>query len=133
VLIKKYSNKKISNQHDIIHDFYQTFFPLLLCAVGLHCVIYKGSYILSNTSYMNSPSPLLSFISPSPNSWNSFNRYHFCIYIRVHIFCTIFTPFSPFPIISLLPLVPALPLGNICFALWFFNFVEEGEKMKRKT
>jgi hypothetical protein len=70
----------------------------LLCWVwGLHCGIYKSSYSVSNISYLNSPSPLLSFILPSPHSWNSFNRYHFCIYIHVYtFFCTIFTLLPPF-------------------------------------
>jgi hypothetical protein len=32
---------------------------------------------------------LLFFIFPSPNSWNIFNRYHFCIYIHVYTFCAL--------------------------------------------
>jgi hypothetical protein len=42
------------------------FFPLLLCWVGIHCSIYKGSYNVSNTSYLNSPPPLVSFIPTLP-------------------------------------------------------------------
>jgi hypothetical protein len=38
------------------------------------------------------PHTLLSFISLSPDFWNSFNRYPFCIYILcAHIFCATFT------------------------------------------
>jgi hypothetical protein len=60
---------------------------LLLCWVGVHCGIYKSSYNLSTISYLNlSPTPTL------PHSWNSFNKYHFCIYIHV---CTILALHSP--------------------------------------
>jgi hypothetical protein len=31
------------------------FFPLLLCWVGVHCAIYKGSYSVPNKSYLESP------------------------------------------------------------------------------
>jgi hypothetical protein len=38
---------------------------------------------------------LLSFISPFPHSWNSFNRYYFLLlYQCVDIFCTVFTQLS---------------------------------------
>jgi hypothetical protein len=43
---------------------------------------------------------------PSLDSWNSFNRYHFCIYMHVYtFFCTIFTLLPPFSTTSFLPLV----------------------------
>jgi hypothetical protein len=44
---------------------------------------------------------------PFSDSWNSFNRYHFCNYIDVY---TLFAPnssFYPFPATSPLPLVLA--------------------------
>jgi hypothetical protein len=63
-----------------------TFFPLLLCCVWVHCGIYKCSYNVSAVLYLNSPSPLLSFIPPSPSSGNNLNRYHFCIYMHVYTF-----------------------------------------------
>jgi hypothetical protein len=67
-------------------------FFLLLCWVGVHCSIYKSSYNISNVSYLNTPPQLLSLIPPSTDSWNSFNKYHFCILHRcVYIICTIFT------------------------------------------
>jgi hypothetical protein len=50
---------------------------LLLCCMGVHCGLYKSSYNISNISYLNSPPPSFSFISPSLHSKNSFNRYHF--------------------------------------------------------
>jgi hypothetical protein len=62
------------------------FFPLLSCWVGVHCGIYKGSCNMSNISYLNSPPPLLSFISLSPVCWNNINNYHFCIYMHVYTF-----------------------------------------------
>jgi hypothetical protein len=80
-------------------------FHLLLCWVGLHCGIYKSSYNVSNTSYLDSPSPWLCFISLSPHSWSNFNRYHFCIYIHVY---RVFAPYSlstPFPCHLRLPLI----------------------------
>jgi hypothetical protein len=53
--------------------------------------------MLSIISYLNSFPPLLSFIPSSPDSWNSFNRYHFCIYMHVYtFFFTIFTLLLPF-------------------------------------
>jgi hypothetical protein len=37
----------------------------LLCWVEVHCGIHKSSYNISNISYLNSPPPSFSFISPS--------------------------------------------------------------------
>jgi hypothetical protein len=77
-------------------------FFLLLCWVEIHCRIYKNSYNISNISYLNSPPPPFSFISPSPHSWNSFNSYHFSIYNTcVHSICTIFSLPHSFSISSL--------------------------------
>jgi hypothetical protein len=66
------------------------FFIVVLC--GVHCGIYTGSCDVSNISYLNSPPPQPSFIPPFPNSWNSFNGYHFCIYIHVYLFFALFSP-----------------------------------------
>jgi hypothetical protein len=74
------------------------FFIVVL--LGVHCGIYKSSYNVSNTSYLSSASPPLSFITSSPHSWNTFNRYHFCIYIHVY---TVFALYSPSYNISLTP------------------------------
>jgi hypothetical protein len=42
------------------------FLKNLLCWVGVHCSIYKSSYNVSSTSYLNSPSPLFSFTTKLP-------------------------------------------------------------------
>jgi hypothetical protein len=95
--------------------------------VRVHCGIYKGSYNVSNISYLNSPPPVLSFLPPSSSSWNSFNRHHFCIYMDVYTF---FTPNSPsYPLSLLPPHLPQVPTpptpGRLCSAFLFSDFVEE--------
>jgi hypothetical protein len=60
------------------------FFHYCCAGMGAHCGIDTGSYYVSNVSYMSSSSPLLSFTLSYPNSWSSFSRYHFCIYILVY-------------------------------------------------
>jgi hypothetical protein len=70
---------------------------LLLSWVGVHWSIYNDFCNVSNILYLNSSRPLLSFIPPPPDSWFSFNRYDFCIYIHVYV---LFAPYSsscPFP------------------------------------
>jgi hypothetical protein len=72
------------------------YFPLLLCWVGVHCSIYKGSYDVAYVSYLKSPPPKLCSPSSPPHYWNSFNRCHLCIYIHVY---TLFEPiFIPLPL-----------------------------------
>jgi hypothetical protein len=73
-------------------------FPLSLCWVAVHCgiYIYKGSCNVSNISYLNSPSLSLSFILPSPDSWNSFKRYHFYIYIHEYTLFALYSSSYPF-------------------------------------
>jgi hypothetical protein len=61
---------------------------LLSCWVKVHCGIYKSSYNVSNTSFLNS---LFHSLFSSPHSWNGFNRYHFSI--NVHVY-TVFALFS---------------------------------------
>jgi hypothetical protein len=73
-----------------------------MCWMSVHCGIYKSSYYISNIIYLNSPPPPFSFILLSPHSWNSFNRYHFSIYIHVY---TVFAVYSPSFTISP-PLLP---------------------------
>jgi hypothetical protein len=61
----------------------------LLCWVGVHCTIYRGSYNVLNISYLNSLPPLLSFISPpflKQFQQVSFLHFYTCIYI----ICTVF-------------------------------------------
>jgi hypothetical protein len=102
---------------------------LLLCWVGVHCYIYTSSHNVSNISYMNSFSLLLSFILPSLNSWSSYNR-NFCTYIIflhlyscVHTFCTISTLLPSFLAISPLSLVPTLLRWDFFhpLVLWFYR------------
>jgi hypothetical protein len=103
------------------------FFPLLLCWVGVHCGIYKGSYNVSNISYLNSPPPWLPCI-PSPPFMEQFQQISF-LHLRacVHIF---------FPITSSLPVVPTLPLGQELFhppVLWFCRREKRKGKKKNMT
>jgi hypothetical protein len=66
---------------------------LLLCWVGVHCGIYKGSYNVSNISYSPS-SPLSRFLE-------QFQQVSFLYLLTsVHIMCTIFIllPLSPPPL-----------------------------------
>jgi hypothetical protein len=93
------------------------FYFLLLFWVGAYCGIYKSSYNVSNKSYLNSPLLPFSFISPFPHSWNSFNRYHFSIYIHVY---TVFAPYSPFHTLSLPP--PSSRWYRTCSDLLFSDF-----------
>jgi hypothetical protein len=71
-------------------------FILLLCWVGVHCGIYKGSYNKGNISYLNSPSTILLYL-PFPHLRNSFNRYFFSICIYVY---TVFVPYSSSYVLS---------------------------------
>jgi hypothetical protein len=73
---------------------------LLLCWVEIHSVLTK--VLIMFQIYHTWIYPLycsLSFLLP--DSWNSFNRYHFCIYKRVHSICTIFILLSLYT--SLIP------------------------------
>jgi hypothetical protein len=81
----------------IFHKEAFNFFPLLLWWVGVHCGIYTCSYVLSSISYMNPPPLPFSFIPLYPNSWSSFNSYHFCIYLHVYSFLHCIHPPTPFP------------------------------------
>jgi hypothetical protein len=90
----------------IITIFIFWIYFLLLCLVGVLCGIHKSSYNISNVSYLNSPPPPFSFISPTLHSRNSFNRSHFSTCMHMY---TVFTPYSPpswFP-----PFLPA-PTGT---------------------
>jgi hypothetical protein len=93
--------------------------------VGVHCGIYKGSYNISNISYLNSPLLPFSFIPHYHHSWYSFSRSHFSIYIHL---CTLFALYLPSPVLSPLtgttPLPPSPP-GRTCSVLLFANYVKE--------
>jgi hypothetical protein len=103
--------------------FFFRFFFFLLCWVGVHYGIYKSSYNTSNTSYLNSPPPPFSFILPSPQSRNSFNRYHFSIYRHVDSEFASYSPSHTLSPLLLLPLVPTPPPDKSCSALLFSDFV----------
>jgi hypothetical protein len=96
----------------------------LLCWVGVHCSIYKGSYNVSNISFLNLPLPLLSFI-PSPLIPGSFYSYIFTfIYMCIHYLHGIHLPIlslssPPFHQCQL------TLLSRTCSILLFSNFVEE--------
>jgi hypothetical protein len=92
------------------------FFSIIIVLGGVHCGIYKSSYNASNILYLNSlPRPtLLCFIPSPPDSWNSFNRYHFCIYLHVYTSFALYSPPTPF----LCCLLPNLFHPTI---LWFWR------------
>jgi hypothetical protein len=131
LLSTKCSIKRVFTVRLIVGSFMQYLFLkrlLLLCWAGVHCGICTGSYNVSDISHLNSPPPLLSFITPPPHSWNSFNRYHFCICIHAY---TVFAQYSLSYPLSWLPVPltganPPLPHPHrTCSALLFFDFVEE--------
>jgi hypothetical protein len=62
------------------------------------------------------------FTTPFPHASNSFNKYHFSIYICVHNICTIFMLLHHFSTFSPLTLVP-------CSALLLSDFVKEKYKI----
>jgi hypothetical protein len=77
-------------------------------------------------SYVNSPLSPFSFFSPSPNSWNYFNRYHFSIHVHGY---TVFILYSPSHILSPPPpssqcYHPPAP-GSTCSAFLFFDFIKK--------
>jgi hypothetical protein len=97
-----------------------------VCWLGVHCGIYGSLYNVLNISYLNSPPLLLSFFPFFHHSWNSFNRYHFCIYVLYlhHIHLPV-----PFPTSYSVPLVSISPLGYS--ALLFSGFVEEKRRKQK--
>jgi hypothetical protein len=105
------------------------FFPLFLwwgdTLWHLHGFLQCIKYILNE--YISSTILLHSL---SPNSWSSFNKYHFCIYIHVHtFFCTVFTllsPLFPTPLSSHSCQLPPPPFpGRTWFSFLYSDFVEE--------
>jgi hypothetical protein len=71
---------------------------LFLCWVGALRGIYKNSYDIYIKYAIGEFTPSTIILhSPSPNPWNSFNRYHFIIYIHVY---TVFALCSPFYTLS---------------------------------
>jgi hypothetical protein len=75
----------------LVSEVNLSFIYLLLCWVGVRCGIYK-CYSLSNVSYSNSlPLPFF-FLPSSPIPGNSFNSFHFSIFMHVY---TVFAPYLP--------------------------------------
>jgi hypothetical protein len=92
--------------------------------VEIQCGIYKGSYNISNISYLIYSTALLYL--PTSHCWNSFNRYNFSIYIYVY------TAFAPYlPSYTLSPPAPLPidtnppPSGKTQSAFQFSNFEKE--------
>jgi hypothetical protein len=103
------------------------FFSLLLCWMGIHC----GSYNVSNVSHLKSSLPPPLYLSP--DSWKSFKRYHFCIYIHVY---QIFAPYSHSYPLSLPPpplLVPTLPPGQDLLHPLILQFCRRKDQKKNMT
>jgi hypothetical protein len=76
---------------------------------------------------LNSPS--IAFFHPSsPNSWNSFNRFHLCIHIHVYTLFIPHSPSYPFPCHPS-PQVPTPAPDRTCPTLLFSDL----QKKKYKT
>jgi hypothetical protein len=52
-----HSHHSYYSLYSLLFYFTLLYFFLLLCRMGVHCGIYKGSYTISNTSYLSSPPP----------------------------------------------------------------------------
>jgi hypothetical protein len=128
------NKRKMKKKKKPIYLFMYSFFPLLLCWVEVYCGIYKGSYTynLSTISYLISPFPPLSFLSPLPihETVSVGNIFAFTC-MCTHILHLIHSP-TPFPTTSPLPLVPKLAPGQYMFhppVLWSCR----REKIKKKN
>jgi hypothetical protein len=77
---KEYNYQPMWLCREEVYYFLFTYSLLLLCWMGVHCGTYKSSYDISNISYLNSPPPSLSFISPSSSQCVSF--FHLCTCVQ---------------------------------------------------
>jgi hypothetical protein len=68
-----------------LFDFWFCFLPLLLCWMGAHCNIYKGSYNVLNISYVSSPFPTLLY-PPTPIPGIASTGIIFAFTLCAHIF-----------------------------------------------
>jgi hypothetical protein len=107
------SLKQLSFSHSLMQSlkyFVRIQFLVFHCLYFLFFIVMQGGdtlwhlqtflqYIKYTWIYPLHHSPLF---SPSSHSWNSFNRYHFSIYMLVY---TVFTPYSPSHTLSPLPLL----------------------------
>jgi hypothetical protein len=92
-------------------------FPSLLCWVWVHCVIYKSSYNVSITSYLNSPCLSFILLLWFLEQFQQASLLH--LHTGIHIFCTIFTLLPLFQ-----PPTP-LPPQDLFHPPVFSDFVEE--------
>jgi hypothetical protein len=114
VIYRADPKQNINSIYSILNTYLtEELFFLYCCAEWGYIVAFTKvltMYQLYNTwIHTFLPLPFISHPS-SPNSCKSFNRYHFCIYMHVHICCTVFPLLPPFPVTCPLPLVPTLPL-----------------------
>jgi hypothetical protein len=108
------------------------FFIIIVVLGVVHCSIFKGSYNISNISYLNSPLPLLSFIPLSPISGTVSTGISFAsTCMRTH-FLHCIHPYIPFPHHLPFPLVPLPPppwAGHVLPpVLWFCRRKRKDEK-----
>jgi hypothetical protein len=105
--------------------FPMTFFFSLYCYIGLGDIVAFIQVLTMYQIYMNSPPLPFSFIPTSPDSWSTFNRYLFGIYIHQYTF---FAPDSPsYPLSPTPPLFhwcQPSSLGRTCSAFLFSDFVK---------
>jgi hypothetical protein len=104
------SGQPSSQQHLIVHSglknvsllWHNSFFFSFIVVMGEGYIV---AFTQVLTMYQLYPTwiHLLYILLPLcfQDSWRSFNRYHFCIYLTcIHIFRTIFTLLPPFPSIT---------------------------------
>jgi hypothetical protein len=96
--------------------------------VGIHQSIYKNSYNVSNISHMNSPPPLLSFITPprflEQLQQVSLLHLHTCVYIICTIFILLTLSPTPSPSHRCQPMPHStLPPGRTCYFISFLHLL----------
>jgi hypothetical protein len=82
---------------DQIHPIYVTFsFFSLFCCAGWGYIVAFTKVLTMYQLYHTWIHPFhCSALSPSPNFWNIFTRYHFCIYIHMYRFFALYSPSYP--------------------------------------
>jgi hypothetical protein len=96
------------------------FYQILWCFFFFNCA--GWGYIVAFTKVLTMYQLCHTWIHPTPDSWNRFNRYHFFIYIRVYTLFSLYSASDPLPILL-------QPAGKTCSALLFTDFV--GEKTSK--
>jgi hypothetical protein len=112
------------------------FFKIVVLGGGtlLHCCIVRFLQCINYIILEFTPSST-SLYSPSADSWNSFNRYYFCIYMHVYMCFALYSLYYPFSIpLALSQWCQSSPLSRICSVLLFSDLQKKKtEKIKRKT